>query len=119
MLVNINFNYNIFFEYMLLNYFPPATKYLVKNNVFIDNPVTIIDIGALGGLLDHFKVFGDKQSQIISFEPHEPNQSKKNNNNKNIYLENAVGANKKDRNFYIAENSSASSLFPFNKNYSC
>lgn len=36
----------------------PATEYLVKKNIFHDDPLTLIDIGCSGGIANYWRVFG-------------------------------------------------------------
>jgi Methyltransferase FkbM domain len=42
-----------------VRYNPPLTRHLVDQNVFVDHPFTLIDVGASGGIQQHWLVFAN------------------------------------------------------------
>ena len=54
-----------------INHNPPMTRYLVeKTEIFRDDPVTIVDVGARWGFNPEWEVFG-KCLRVYCFEPDE------------------------------------------------
>ena len=54
-----------------INHNPPMTRYLVeKTDVFQDDPVTIVDVGARWGFNSEWAVFGE-HLKVYCFEPDE------------------------------------------------
>lgn len=101
-----------------INYNPLLTKTLVKKNFFKKNKFVLMDIGSLGGIQDHYKVFGD-QIEVIGFEPIKEEFDKLDLNKKNFKFYNYAVGNKefKNKKFYIRKNPSSSSFYEFNKDY--
>src|SRR5215510_118670 len=51
-----------------VRYNPPLTRHLVSQSVFVDHPFTLIDVGASGGIEQHWLVFA-KNLLAFGFEP--------------------------------------------------
>lgn len=51
-----------------VNYNPSLTKRLVTDGMFRTEPVTVIDVGASGGIEQHWRIFGE-QLVAVGFEP--------------------------------------------------
>ena len=51
-----------------VRYNPPLTQHLVSQSVFVDHPFTLIDVGASGGIEQHWLVFA-KNLLAYGFEP--------------------------------------------------
>jgi FkbM family methyltransferase len=101
-----------------INYNPLLTKTLVKKKFFERNKFVLIDIGCMGGIQNHYKVFGD-QIEVIGFEPIKEEFEKLDLNKKDFkYYNYAVGSKEfQNKKFYIRQNPSSSSFYEFNKDY--
>jgi FkbM family methyltransferase len=77
-----------------------------------------MDIGCIGGIQNHYKVFGD-QIEVIGFEPIKEEFEKLDLNKKDFkYYNYAVGSKEfQNKKFYIRQNPSSSSFYEFNKDY--
>jgi len=95
-----------------LNSDPRMTGYLVKTQVFRSHPITLVDVGARGGYLDLWKLFGD-QSRIIGFEPDLQECERLNASAaRNVtYLPTALGSRHESRKFFTTRYPGASGFF--------
>ena len=102
-----------------INHNPPMTRYLVeKSDVFRNDPVTIVDVGARWGFNPEWEVFG-KCLRVYCFEPDEEECRRLNASaGKNVtYIPFALGQMEGDATLYEAKLSASSGLYKTNMNY--
>jgi FkbM family methyltransferase len=102
-----------------INHDPPMTRYLVENtSVFLDDPVTIVDVGARWGFNPEWKVFG-KCLRVYCFEPDEEECRRLNASiEDNVkYLPCALGRAEGEATFYETGLSASSGLFKADMGY--
>lgn len=93
------------------------TKRLVQEGAFDDDPLTIVDVGARGGIESHWRVFG-KNLRAIAFEPDKAECDRLNAlndgvNNLPFALSRAGGV----RNLHVADHLASSSFHPNNQDF--
>ena len=102
-----------------INHNPPMTRYLVETtDVFRDDPVTIVDVGARWGFNPEWEVFG-KHLHIYCFEPdeeecHRLNASAATNVK---YVPCALGRTEGEATLYETKLSASSGLYKTNMSY--
>ena len=97
----------------------PMTRYLVEQtNIFRDDPVTIVDVGARWGFNTEWEVFG-KNLRVICFEPDEEECNRLNAAAKpNVkYLPYALGRAAGTAAFYETKLSASSGIYKTNMDY--
>lgn len=102
-----------------LNHAAPMTRYLVEDKqVFRDDPVTIVDVGARWGFNPEWSVFGD-QLRVFCFEPDAEECRRLNAAaGANVkYLPFALGRNSGKATFYETALSASSGLYKTNVDY--
>jgi FkbM family methyltransferase len=98
---------------------PPMTRYLVtETDVFRDDPVTIVDVGARWGFNPEWEVFG-KCLRVYCFEPDEQECRRLNASaEKNVrYIPFALGRTEGESVLYETKLSASSGLYKTNMNY--
>lgn len=103
---------------MHINHAPAMTSLLVSRGVFSKAPVTIVDVGALGGIQDHWAIFGT-DLRVIAFEPNQNEfaRLRENSDPRVTYLPFGLGGRNESRTLYIHRNPSSSSIFPYNRSF--
>lgn len=102
-----------------INHNPPMTRYLVeKSDVFRDDPVTIVDVGARWGFNPEWEVFG-KCLRVYCFEPDEEECRRLNASaGKNVtYIPCALGRQEGEATLYETRLSASSGLYKTNMDY--
>jgi len=102
-----------------INHNPPMTRYLVeKTDVFRDEPVTIVDVGARWGFNPEWEVFG-KDLRVYCFEPDEDECRRLNAAaGKNVrYIPCALGREKSKATLYEAKLNASSGLYKTDMSY--
>lgn len=102
-----------------INYSPPMTRYLVKKtDVFRDDPVTIVDVGARWGFNPEWEVFGE-HLRVYCFEPDEEECRRLNASaGRNVkYVPSALGRADGEATFYETKLSASSGLYKTNMKY--
>lgn len=102
-----------------INRNPSMTRYLVKDtDVFRDDPVTIVDVGARWGFNAEWEVFG-KHLRVYCFEPDEEECRRLNASAaSNVrYLPFALGRTEGEATFYETKLSASSGLYKTNMSY--
>ena len=102
-----------------INRNPSMTRYLVKDtNVFRDDPVTIVDVGARWGFNSEWEVFG-KHLRVYCFEPDEEECRRLNASAaRNVrYIPCALGRLAGEATFYETRLSASSGLYRTNMSY--
>ena len=95
-----------------INLRPKLTTFLVSSLYFKNEPLTVVDVGARGGLEAYWKVYGD-QIRVIGFEPDVRECRRLNRvfkNNQRFYPY-ALWQSSTKRNFYVMKNAASSSFF--------
>ncbi len=102
-----------------INHNPPMTRYLVeKSDIFRDDPVTIVDVGARWGFNPEWEVFG-KHLRVYCFEPDEDECRRLNAAaGENVrYIPFALGRERGQATLYEAKLSASSGLYKTNMSY--
>ena len=101
-----------------INLQPKLIPWLIDNKIFSQEPVKILDIGARGGLEEHWKVY---QSDIvqIGIEPDrvECDRLNKNSDEHHIFYPFALGRKTEKRPFYVCQGQGSSSFYPANREF--
>lgn len=81
-------------------------------------PITLVDVGASGGLLEHWASVEDR-IRVVAFEPDKRSfvGLGKNSNQKRIYINAALFNTKEMRNFYLTKKQEVSSIFKPNYSF--
>lgn len=88
------------------------TRRLVAEGVFENDPLTIVDVGARGGIEGHWRVFGNCL-KAIAFEPDKSECDRLNALNDGVtYLPFALSRDGGPRDLHIAGHHASSSFFP-------
>lgn len=104
---------------IVINRNPPMTRYLVeKTDVFRDDPVTIVDVGARWGFNPEWEVFG-KHLRVYCFEPDEEECRRLNASaGTNVrYVPSALGRAEGEATLYETKLSASSGLYRTNMSY--
>ena len=102
-----------------INYNPPMTRYLVgQTEIFRDDPVTIVDVGARWGFNPEWEAFG-KHLRVYCFEPDEEECRRLNASaGRNVrYVPSALGRAESEATLYETRLSASSGLYKTNMNY--
>jgi FkbM family methyltransferase len=93
------------------------TTRLVHEGAFENDPLTIVDVGARGGIEAQWRVFG-KNLRAIAFEPDKAECDRLNACKDGVtYLPFALSRNGGVRNLHIADHLASSSFFPNNQDF--
>jgi FkbM family methyltransferase len=100
-----------------INYSPRMTAALVKAGAFREQPFTVVDVGARGGVASYWAVFGD-HLRIIGFDL-DPEECKRLNaiDPRTQYLPYALDRQSGRRIVYVANYSSSSSFYRTDPDY--
>ena len=99
-----------------LNQTPVATSFLMGERLFVDNPLTLVDVGARGGIPLEWAIFGD-QMRAVGFEPNQDECARLNEDGRsNIrYLPYALDEYAREREFFIAKAGPSCGFYPYKK----
>lgn len=91
---------------------PTLTNRLVREGAFDNDPMTIVDVGARGGIESHWRVFG-RSLRAIAFEPDKAECKRLNALNDGVtYLPYALSRDAGPRNLHISGHHASSSFYP-------
>ena len=100
-----------------LNYRGHMTAALVSAGAFREQPFTVVDVGARGGIAEYWKVFGD-DLRVVGFDldPQECDRIAA-QDPRNTYLPFALDRQAGDRQVYVTDYSSGSSFYHPNQEF--
>lgn len=100
-----------------INYDPRMTKRLVSEGVFENEPIVVVDIGARGGMENHWRVLG-RSLRAIAFEPDRAECDRLNALVDGVtYLPYALSRNGGPRDLHVARNHASTSFYPNKQDY--
>jgi FkbM family methyltransferase len=102
-----------------INYNPRMTLEIARRNLLADDPMVVVDVGALGGAHSLWDFFG-KNVEVIGFDPDPEEVSRLNQvishpKANQHYFAAALGKKREERQFYPAEFAAASSFYRTDK----